>query len=409
MNGIDLRYGETSLRINLPDDATVDEYAPHRVATACSFEQFLAAFQSGGGEAFIQIEHPLIVVNDAHRSTPTEQLLGWLDTIDNTILDRSTFLVACGTHASPDELELQKIFGEHLPRVMDRVNWHDARDASLLAEIGKDRNGEPVMVNRLFVEASGVLLISSVEPHYFAGFTGGRKSIFPGLTDFETVERNHNLANSLDCAPMRLDGNPMAEHLDYLLSLIATERLFSIQSVYDADGTIAVVRCGDVRSSFREATQIARQLYGNQSDRQYDLVFCEMESPLDRNLYQLQKGVENTQAAVADGGSMIVLSPCSDGIGSRAFYDLAGEWDQTANAAKDGLLKFGSHKLSRVVAMQRRIRVLVASELDDADVQQVFYRPVHAVQSTVDEIVNRSDERRVALVKDAGNTVVTFG
>ena len=108
-----------------------------------------------------------------------------------------------------------------------------------MESIGEDQFGEEVFINSMLDQAESLCVISSVEPHYFAGFTGGRKSFFPGLTDLATIERNHNLANSLEAQPMRIAGNPVAEHMENLLSLIDTSRMLSIQAVLNSKNRIA--------------------------------------------------------------------------------------------------------------------------------------------------------------------------
>lgn len=264
-------------------------------------------------------------------------------------------------------------------------------------------------LNRKVLEAPAVIVIGSVEPHYFAGFTGGRKSLFPGLTDFETIERNHNLAVSLACRPLRLEGNPVAEHLDNLLDLIDSDRILSIQVVLDSAGGVAGLFVGDIRQSFREAAHLASRLYAHTVAEAYDLVLCEMHPPLDRNLYQVQKALENCRGAVVEGGAVLLFSACREGIGSEAFFDLADAWDRENNRPADGIPRFGAHKLARVNALQRRIRVGLYSQLQAADVRRVFYSPVENPSSFIAGVCEKKDNYRVAVVRDAGHTVLTIG
>ncbi len=224
-----------------------------------------------------------------------------------------------------------------------------------MAPVGKDRFGEAVYLNKAYFEADSVCAIGSVEPHYFAGYTGGRKSLIPGLSDFKTVERNHNLANSLDAAPMKLKGNPVAEHLGEMLDLVDTSKCLSLQIVTDANRAIAGVFAGDLNDSFEKAVNCAAGIFGHTVRHRYDTVMCEVLPPLDGNLYQAQKGLENCQQAVADGGTAVVISACAEGIGSQHFWDLANGWNREDNRPGDGRLHFGSHKLSRVNEMRKRI------------------------------------------------------
>ena len=171
-------------------------------------------------------------------------MLDWLDRLDGQFLDRASFLIATGTHATPTDEHIAGIFGRHLRRVRARVCSHDAANRDAMVRVGDDPLGGGLYLNRIVLEHEAILVVGSVEPHYFAGYTGGRKSLFPGLTDLATVTRNHNLANSLDAAPLRLTGNPVAEHLDALLAAIDTSRFLSVQVVLDAGRRIAGCYCG---------------------------------------------------------------------------------------------------------------------------------------------------------------------
>ncbi|MEW5795531.1 MAG: lactate racemase domain-containing protein [Candidatus Zixiibacteriota bacterium] len=403
---VKLTYAEDTISLTLPDWVDMQEYGVLSDGAPLSYDQFVESFERSGGERVLEGEPPLIIVNDGHRPTPTAQILDWLDQYDGRLLDNALFLIACGTHGEPSADHYRKIFGRHLDRLRDRLAWHDCGDLSRMTKIGCDRFGEPFYLNSRAFKARKILIITSVEPHYFAGFTGGRKSLFPGLTDRATIERNHNLANSLDCQPLRLKGNPMAEHLDELLEQFDSSKVFSIQVVADASRRILHAFCGPLQMAFEKAVAASFQLYAHTIPRPYDLVLAEVLPPLDRTLYQIQKGLENSQAGCADRGTVAVVASCRDGIGKRSFFDLAGSWDRETNQPRDGVPRFGSHKLSRVNAMTRRINVRLYSELPDDQPRRVFYEPVHDLETLTHECLNKNDRKRLAVVRDAGHTVL---
>ncbi|RKX26945.1 MAG: hypothetical protein DRP45_02265 [Candidatus Zixiibacteriota bacterium] len=404
---ISLAYGNAEIVIEIPDGVTTDQFGVTSAESPVSYEEFAASFAAGGCEKMLSCASPLIVVNDGHRSTPTSQVLGFLDKRDDSLLDRARFLIATGTHPAPTDEHLRTIFGPFLDRVRNRVVWHDATDESLMMKIGQDHFGEDVFVNRLVQEHELVLVISSVEPHYFAGFTGGRKSFLPGLTNLATVERNHNLANSLEAAPLKIAGNPVAEHMDELLHMLELDKLLSVLVVVDAGGNVASIHCERVDRAFDDAIASAAKLYAHTIDDQYDLVLAEVLPPLDKSLYQAQKVLENTQAAVRDGGAAVVVSACSEGIGSRRFYELANWWNAETNQSSDGVQYFGSHKLSRVNTIRKRIDVRLHSNLESETVRHVYYEPVDDLGTFVNERLSSAQQpARLAVVHDAGQTVL---
>jgi nickel-dependent lactate racemase len=404
---IQLSYRGSTLTIALPQNVSADTFAPSAVDTPINFAVFAGECDRSGAEQFFSASSLVFVVNDGYRHTPTAHMLDWIDQYAPGLLDRAHFLIATGTHKPPTEVHYQSIFGDHLARVRSRVHYHAATDNGSMIKIGVDSFRKDVLVNKLIFDFDKVVIIGSVEPHYFAGFTGGRKAIFPGLTDLATIERNHNLANSLEAMPLRLAGNPVAEHLHSLLPLITGRDILSIQVVADAAHRIGGIFIDSIENSFTRATAVAERMYAHTVDHPYDTVLCEILPPLDDNMYQAQKAVENCQGAVADGGLLIACSACKEGIGSEFFFNEAASWDAVANRPGDGTYRFGSHKLTRMVAHQRRIKVALKSELPDNIVSAVYYHPVKNVGAYLAERFG-SRSARIAVVRDAAHTVVTL-
>ncbi len=406
---IELAYDGGQLTLDLPSAVQVDTFRPIAVSNPTDIDAFAGGFAQAGGDTFLSPGPPLIVVNDGHRNTPTNTILQWLHRQYPDIIESATYLIATGTHDSPSEKHLRKIFGPLREQLEGHILYHDATDRSRLTTIGRDNFNCEVMVNTALTEHRRVLIIGSVEPHYFAGFTGGRKSIFPGLADFETVARNHNLANSLQATPLKLAGNPVAEHLDSLLTLLDLKRFFAIQIVTDSLGRIADLFFGPLDSAFQRATVAAGKIYSFPVEQHYDAVICEVLPPMDKNLYQAQKALENCQAAVRDGGHIIIVSACREGIGSEHFYRLADGWDRRTNQPRDGRLQFGSHKLSRVIAHGRRLGIWLYSTLPDEVVRHVFYEPLDNPEIFLYSAIKNCQPCRLAVVYDAANTVLRAG
>jgi nickel-dependent lactate racemase len=401
---IKLAYGDGELTVIIPDGVICDEFIAGKAISPVGMETFRDSLIAAGFEQFL-IAPPLVIVNDGYRNTPTAKILAWLSEIAPLVIDRSRFLIATGAHSAPTEAHLRTIFGGLYERVKSRIAWHDAKADETMTAVGRDRFGEEVFVNRLFLEHERVIVIGSVEPHYFAGFTGGRKAIFPGICDLKTIVRNHNMADSLAAQPMKLDRNPVAEHLDALLGLVDLGKIFSIQLVLDSTDAVAGIFCDSVRDSFHEAAQMAREMYACGYDGQYDVALCELLPPLDDNLYQVQKALENCQPAVRDGGACIVVAACKGGIGSEHFYRLADIWDRALNRPKDGVLRFGSHKLARVNATSGRILVGIYSELPADTTRHVYYESIDDLNMYLDKRLGSG--ARVAIVRNAGHTVMT--
>lgn len=403
---IHLAYGGSELKVTLPESVVVDQFAPMPFASPVSYDDFCLEADRSGVEQFLSASSLLFVVNDGYRHTPTAQVLEWLERRYPGTLDRAHFLIATGTHKPPTAGHYAAIFEGLFERVRSRVHYHVATDKDSLSPVGTDWFGQQVYLNKMLKDFAAVIVIGSVEPHYFAGYTGGRKGVFPGLCDLETTTRNHNMANSLEAAPLRLTGNPVADHLQSLLAFVSDLNILSIQVVADISHRIGAICIGSLENSFTRAVAIAEKVYAQHVTAPYDAVICEVLPPLDKNMYQVQKAVENCQAAVKDGGTLVNIAACKEGIGSEHFFDEASRWDSVNNRPGDGVYRFGSHKLTRLVLHQRRINVFLKSELADSDVSTVFYHPIKDVGNHLAKHLSKN--ARVAVVRDAAHTVLSL-
>lgn len=401
---ITLAYGGGKLIVNIPDGVIVHEFQAETATKAVGPEAFADSLIRAGFREFLT-SPPLVIVNDGFRNTPTARILGWLNEIAPLVISKGRFLISTGAHSVPSEKHLKTVFGDLYESVKSRIDWHVAAACDSMAEVGQDLFGESVQINRQYIQAERVIVIGSVEPHYFAGFTGGRKSLFPGLCDLKTTERNHNLADSLEAQPMKPRDNPVADHLDSLLDLVDIEKVFSIQIVMDSRDTISGIFCGRLRDSFHEATKLAREIYSCKWEEPYDMTLAEMLPPLDDNFYQAQKALENCQVSVRDGGTCVVASACRGGIGTDDFFKLADIWDRNTNQAKDGVKRFGSHKLSRVNTMTKRIDVRLFSTLPPEQVRHAYWEPVSDLNAFLGDRLKPGS--RLAIVRNAGHTVMT--
>ncbi len=397
---------DATLKIDFPDSVKVDIFKPLSTSLAVNYETFKKSCLNSDVLSYINSNNLLIVVNDAHRNTPTALVLEWFKKLAPQQFQSSTFLVACGTHKKPTQEEYKTIFGLLYDEIKEKIYYHDCHNSDELKSIGRDSFGEEVYVNSKLFDYNKVLIINSVEPHYFAGFTGGRKSLVPGLADFKTIERNHNLANSLDCSPMKLKGNPVAEHLESIVELVDQTHIYSLQIVSDSNKQISYVSFGTLTHSFENAVSAAKEMYSSKCTSEYDLLLLEILPPLDRSIYQAQKALENCQSLVKDKGSLIICSGCPDGIGSDFFFDLAQNWDSENNCPKDGKVTFGSHKLKRVNDISKRINVFVKSSLPDEIVSNLFYKPIENISEYITALTNNKKDLQIGVVYDAAHLVL---
>ena len=211
-------------------------------APSAEFEAFLATAPSP----------LLVVVNDGTRPTPSADVLAMVRPALEEWLRPSgrelAFVIATGTHRCALPREVERILGFDVAKAhASRIFCHDAKDQDSLVHLGRTKRGTEIWVNRLLAEARSVVLINSVEPHYFAGYTGGRKSLFPGLAGYETVWANHKLSMQAGSEHLVLTGNPVHEDLEEATALGVTgKQVYSVQLVLDKDHRVGFASAGSL-------------------------------------------------------------------------------------------------------------------------------------------------------------------
>ncbi len=351
------------------------------------------AAPGAGFRAFLrQAASPLlVVVNDATRPTPSAEVLrairedleGWLETRDRLGAGgrELSFVVATGTHRVALPQELEHIFGkEFLEGHAGRVSSHDAKDKQRLVHLGRTSRGTEIQVNRLLAEARSVLLVNSVEPHYFAGYTGGRKSLFPGLAGYETVWANHALSMKPGSESLMLQGNPVHEDLEEALAIgIDGKQVFSIQLVLDKDHRVGFAAAGSLEETFRRAVAVADRQFVLDIERRYEVVVAVAPHPMDCNFYQTNKAIQSGALAVADGGVLIVVSECPFGLGeNQTLYDMLAAVESPAHAlerADQEEYRLGVQQATRIAGILQRADIWAVTSLPEEQVRSMFMKP----------------------------------
>ncbi|MXI87493.1 nickel-dependent lactate racemase [Sphaerochaeta halotolerans] len=331
----------------------------------------------------------LVIINDATRPTPTQAMLSaLLPQFEKAGLSDAqvTILVATGAHRGVKDEELEQLLGTYTQRLKNRLVSHDAKDASSLVNVGTTRNGTPILLNKLLFSCDRIVVTGSVEPHYFAGFTGGRKAFLPGIAGFSTIEANHKLAIQDEAHSLALQGNPVHEDMMDALTHIKAP-IVSLMTVLDKDQKVVAATSGDIVQSFLEAVEIARSVFCVPVKEQADVVISIAKFPMDINLYQSQKAIDNGSLAVKDGGTLILVASCREGIGDAAFAKLLGSCkspDEALGKIEAGY-KLGYHKAAKMASVSKRITVQAYTELPDELVTSLFLVPIHNLQQALDE------------------------
>jgi nickel-dependent lactate racemase len=340
-------------------------------------------------------ESVLVVVSDATRATASAQIVNLLvrRLIQNGIAPGNIAIIfATGIHrpvTHDEKLDLLTPFIVQRIRTID----HDAYDPTALARVGTMTCGTPIELNRALREYSQVIITGAVGFHYFAGFTGGRKSICPGLAAAETIEATHMLALDFERGGRRdgvgtglLEGNAVHEACDHIAELINPS--FSINTVVDEQGRPVRVYAGNWRAAHKRACDDYFSSHSIKLAARRDVVLASCGGfPWDINLIQAHKSLEMAVQACRPGGAIILLAECRDGMGRPDFL----KWFATQDSRSLESLLRKAYEVNGQTAWSlltkaERHRIYLISELADDDVRKMRMIPVRTLADALRDI-----------------------
>ena len=406
----DLAYGRGVVPVDIPDANLLGSLAPRPMAGVDLPRAFAEAWAHpfGMGDpaaSFRRGETVVFVVTDHTRKTPTRLVfpLVWDRLKDRVSCEDVTLVVATGTHRASTDDELEKMLGD-LRREF-RVAIHNCdRDT---VEIGKSRRGTPILVNRLVAEADRVVTIGHVGMHYYAGYSGGRKNILPGVAGRATIEANHAQLSDPKSEACVYDGNPISEEMVEAAKLVGVDFLADV--VLNSKGEVAKIVVGEPEAAHAAARQFWDEHCIVPVREKADLVIASAGGhPKDIDLYQAYKAQYTAARAVRDGGIVYLLAACPDGIGHRVFQD----WIERSARPADVLsileregFKLGGHKAVYHAQDLARIDVYLQSELPAETACRFFYRAATTPGVALDEAKRRfGPSYRVLVMPHAGET-----
>lgn len=352
----------------------------------------------------------LIIVNDASKPTPTPKILKQIYPLIKNHTDVK-FIVATGTHKPPNEEQLKFIFGKFYDDYKKQIFIHDSKIQKNMKYLGTTKKGTEIYINKMVTETKNIIVIGSVEPHYFAGYTGGRKAFFPGVAAYKTVEMNHKFALEDNACSLSLKTNPIHNDLTEAVGLLKEVKIFSIQTVLTDDYEIYAAKCGDIIKSFDAAIKNANEIYCTPIKNKANIVITVVPSPMDINLYQSQHSLENAKFALKDDGVIILVSKCRMGVGNDAFLKLLSKAKTPEQVMKilDGKYKLGSHKAVRILKIKSKAELFAVTGLDNKTVETAQFKPFNDIQTAVDQaikLVKSKGKKPNVIIMPYGNLTV---
>lgn len=329
---IHLPYGKTGMTANIPEENLTGVFESHTPAPAENQElEVIRALDNPIGSIALEkmAENKktcVIIASDHTRPVPSRYIIPEMlrrlrkgsPDIDITIL------IATGFHRETTRDELIAKFGKEIVE-NEKIIVHDSRDSSTLCKLGTLPSGGELTVNKLAVEADLLVSEGFIEPHFFAGFSGGRKSILPGIAAKETVLANHcaEFINDPCSRTGILENNPI--HRDMLFAARAAKLAFIVNVVIDKDKKVVRAFAGDPEAAHAAGCSFLDQ-YCRLSIPESEIVITTNGGyPLDQNVYQSVKGMTAAEAVCKENGVIIIATSCCDGHGGESFYKMLSQ------------------------------------------------------------------------------------
>ncbi|MBL8850871.1 MAG: nickel-dependent lactate racemase, partial [Planctomycetaceae bacterium] len=356
----------------------------------------------------------VIVHSDITRPTPNDRMLPVvLRELEASGISRPdiTLINALGTHRPQTESELRRMLGD---AVVDnyRCLQHDGNDDANLVSLGRTSIGHPVRLNRMLMEADVRILTGFVEPHFFAGFSGGPKAVLPALAGAESVLSNHGreMIGHPNATWGVTEGNPIWEEMREVA--LMARPTFLLNVTLNSERQITGVFAGEMLAAHRAACEAVRQQAMVAVDSPYDVVVTTNSGyPLDQNLYQCVKGMSAAARIVKDGGCIIMAAECRDGLPDHGQYasllKAAGAPQGFLDMlAQPGFAAPDQWQIQVQAQIQQRATVYVYSDgLTDAQISDALFTPCRNITSMVGQLTAQASGARVCVLPEGPQTI----
>ena len=347
-----------------------------------------------------------IVTSDVTRPMPTKLVMpALLDELyaGGVCKEDITLVFALGSHRHQTDEERQRLAGE---RAWNEIQCVDS-DPDDCIGYGTTSRGTPVDITRVVAQADRRICLGNIEYHYFAGYSGGAKAIMPGASTRAAIQANHSRMILPEAKAGALEDNPVRLDIEEAGAMVGID--FIVNVVLSEHKEILKAVAGDVTKAHREGCRFLDTLYRKELSAPADIVLVSQGgAPKDLNLYQTQKALDNAKHAVRDGGVIILIGSCKEGLGEKTFE----EWMTTAPTAHSLIeriereFRLGGHKAAAIAMVLERAEVDLVSELDDDFVRSIFLNPQPSAQAALDRAFAKLGPNATVLAMPYGGSTL---
>jgi len=418
---VSLYYGKDRLVVSFPDNLAVDVIKSRFAETLKGQRAAVTrALQNPVGAPLLRelagsARKACIVFNDITRPTPYRQILSpLLAELSEVPGGQIVLLNATGTHRPNTDDELRTILGAEIVSNY-RIVQNDASDPASHLSVGITRSGNNIRVHREYVESDLRILTGFIEPHFFAGFSGGAKACMPGVAQLDTILANHGAKHIDDpCARWAITkGNPVWEEICEAVDLAG--QAFLLNVALNPNGGVTAVFAGDVHEAHARGCRFVKAHSVVPVETDYDIVVTSNSGhPLDLNMYQCVKGLSAASQIVRKGGAIVMAGSCWDGIPEHGLYaQLLRESDSPVSMLK----RIRTPGFVARDAWQAHIHCLIcckaevyfySDNLSDEQIRSAFFEPCRDITNTVERLATTYGRSARVCVLPEGPRMVPY-
>ena len=345
----------------------------------------------------------VIIVSDITRPTPTAKFLPLL--LEELYLggakdENITIVFALGLHRNQTAEESRKLVGEEIYEKIRCIQ----HDTSRCRHIGITSRGTPIEIFEDVLDADVIIGTGSIEFHYYAGYSGGAKSVLPGVSSQEAVIANHKMMIDEKAVSGRVDG-PVRQDMEDAAKVAGLA--FILNVMLDSKKEIVAAVAGDFIEAHRKGVEVVDSMYKVPVEPADSVIVSCGGFPKDINLFQANKALDHATQAVKEGGSIILVAECAEGIGNQVYEC----WNRECRSPDDAIerfkqcFEFGGHRTAIIAKVSKKFRLCLVSKLSDEQTKTAFFTPMPDVKTALSAVLSENPDAKIHLMPHGGQTL----
>ncbi|HZX11826.1 MAG TPA: nickel-dependent lactate racemase [Acidobacteriota bacterium] len=411
---LSLKYGNEERNVFIPDKNYLGTLRPQRISGVKNPEKEIerALHHPVGSPRLKELvsskDTVVILVSDISRPSPSNLILPpVLKELNEAGVpsQKITIVFGLGIHRNQTEDEKKALLGKS---IYSRFRCIE-HDPAKCIHLGETKQGTPIEVFKEVVEASFVTATGNIEYHYYAGFSGGAKALAPGVCSRQTIEQNHKKFLAPGARPGEIRGNPIREELEEIAQKVGVD--FMVNVVLNPEKQVIKAVAGDVTKAHRQGASFLDQISRDYVQDKADIVVVSPGGfPRDIDLYQTHKAMEHALPALKDGGILITVGQCRDGLGIKPFAQVFDEGKSPHELVNELKTRFvqGRHVASRIAHIHLNTEIFLVSDLSEDIEDKLFFKNFESVDEALSLALDKKGRDAQVLVMPYGISTLPF-